>query len=258
VRRFSARDGAANFAACSALGILLAARFALAAGVTQVTVGPQAAPATQQTAVDPPSSPPKSKYESIEFANRPPQQRGGTPTQLLTSDSGVPRVLGALGVVIGCIFIVRYLGKKILGLQTIGSGGGVVQILSRTPISPRQQLMLIQVGRRIVLVANCGAAMNALCEITDADEVASLAGQLQQRRRTSATSAFLSIFGKAGASFEAQQEQEPIPTPQMAPDEEEVTTEDPVEPELATTRQEMRGLMDRVHQLAQHYRKTTS
>jgi flagellar biogenesis protein FliO len=169
------------------------------------------------------------------------------------------RVAGALGVVIGCIFIVRYIGKKLLGLQTSGSGGGVVQILSRTPVSPRQQLMLIQVGRRIVLVANCGAAMNALCEITDADEVASLAGQLQQRRRTSATSAFLSIFGKAGANFEAEQEQqEPIPTPQMAPDEDEVTTDDPVEPELATTRQEMRGLMDRVHQLAQHYRKTTS
>jgi flagellar biogenesis protein FliO len=169
------------------------------------------------------------------------------------------RVAGALGVVIGCIFIVRYIGKKLLGLQTSGSGGGGVQILSRTPVSPRQQLMLIQVGRRIVLVANCGAAMNALCEITDADEVASLAGQLQQRRRTSATSAFLSIFGKAGANFEAEQEQqEPIPTPQMAPDEDEVTTDDQVEPELATTRQEMRGLMDRVHQLAQHYRKTTS
>jgi len=258
VRRASAMDGAANFAAWSALGILLAARSTLAAAgadgrVAQITFGPQSAPTTQQTALAPPNTPPKSKYESIELGKHPPQQRGSTPTSFISTDSGVFRVVGALGVVIGCIFIVRFAGKKFLGLQTTGSGGGVVQILSRTPISPRQQLMLIQVGRRIVLVANCGAAMNALCEISDADEVAALAGQLQERKRTSATSAFLSIFGKAGAKFEAQQQT--MATTEIHSEEE--ASQEPLEPELATTRQEMRGLMDRVHQLAQHYRRTT-
>jgi flagellar biogenesis protein FliO len=252
-------DGAANFAAWSALGIIIAARSALGATavdsrIAQITFGPQSAPTTQQAAVALPKPQPKSSYESIELSKHPPQQRASGPTQLITTDSGVMRVVGALGVVIGCIFIVRYVGKKFLGLQTTGSGGGVVQILSRTPVSPRQQLMLIQVGRRIVLVANCGVAMNALCEISDADEVAALAGQLQERRRTSTTSAFLSMFGKAGAKMEAQQE--PIATPEMNSDDEELSNE-PVEPELATTKQEMRGLMDRVHQLAQHYRKTT-
>jgi len=252
-------DGAAIFAAWSALGIILAARSALAATaadsrVAQITFGPQSAPTTQQAAVAPQKPQPKSAYESIELAKHPPQQRASGSTQLITTDSGLMRVVGALGVVLGCIFIVRWAGKRFLGLQTTASGGGAVQILSRTPVSPRQQLMLIQVGRRIVLVANCGAAMNALCEISDADEVAALAGQLQERRRTSATSAFLSIFGKAGAKMEAQQET--IATPEMNSDEEEPSNE-PLEPELATTRQEMRGLMDRVHQLAQHYRKTT-
>ncbi len=241
-------DGAANFAAWSALGVMLAARSVLAAAagdarVAQITFGPQSAPTTQQTAATPPP-PKKSSYESIELGKRPPQQKSA-PTSLVNTDSSAIRVVGALGVVLGCIFIVRWAGKKFLGLQTT---------LSRTPVSPRQQLMLIQVGRRIVLVANCGVQMNALCEISDADEVASLAGQLQERRRTSATSAFLSIFGKAGAKFEAQQE--PIASPQVnEPDDE--PSSDPVEPELATTRQEMRGLMDRVHQLAQHYRRPT-
>jgi flagellar biogenesis protein FliO len=246
-------DGAANFAAWSALAILLAARSVLAAGVAQITVGPQSAPTTQQTALAPPTAPPKSKYESIEFNKRPSPQQTSTPTPLISSDSGVLRVLGALGVVLGCIFLVRWTGKKILGLQNAGSGGGVVQILCRTPVSPRQQLMLIQIGRKMILVANCGTSMNALCEITDPDEVAALAGQLQERRRTSATSAFLSLFGKAGAKFEAQAE--PI-AGETTPEEE--TSQEPVEPELATTRAEMRGLMDRVHQLAQHYRRTTS
>ena len=258
MRRTSAIDGAANFVAWGALGILLAARLALAAAasgdgrVAQITFGPPAAPTTQQTAVTPPPAK-KSAYESIELGKRPPQPKS-SPTSIINTDSSALRVVGALGVVLGCIFIVRLAGKRFLGLQATGGAGGVVQILSRTPVSPRQQLMLIQVGRRIVLVANCGVQMNALCEISDADEVAALAGELQQRRRTSATSAFLSIFGKAGAKFEAQQE--PIASPQINEDEDE-PSQDPVEPELATTRQEMRGLMDRVHQLAQHYRRTT-
>jgi flagellar biogenesis protein FliO len=252
-------DGAANFAAWSALGIMLAARSALAAAaadgrITQITFGPPAAPTTQQAAVAPPKTASKSQYESIELGKRPPQQKSN-PTSLITTDSGVIRVVGALGVVLGCIFIVRFAGKKFLGLQSTGAAAGAVQILSRTPVSPRQQLMLIQVGRRIVLVANCGVQMNALCEFTAADEVAALAGELQQKRRTSATSAFLSIFGKAGAKFEA--EQHTIATPEIASDE-EPSPDDPLEPELATTRQEMRGLMDRVHQLAQHYRRTST
>ena len=253
MRRASAMDGAANFAAWSALGIVIAAGSALGAGVAQVTFGPQAAPTTQQTAIAPPTTPTKSKYESIELGKRPPQQHSNSPSSLVNSDSGVVRVVGALAVVLGCIFVVRWAGKKFLGLQSTASGSGPVQILCRIPIAPRQQLMLLQIGRRILLIANCGTAMNTLCEISDADEVAALAGQLQERKRTSATSAFLSIFGKAGANFEAQQDLI-SPSETSPPDE----SADPVEPELATTRQEMRGLMDRVHQLTQHYRRSTS
>jgi len=258
VRRASAMDGAANFAAWSALGVMLAARSILAAAagadsrVAQITFGPTTAPTTQQTAIAP-SPIKKSAYESIELGKHPSQPKTNANSPL-TSDSSALRVVGALGVVLGCIFIVRYAGKKFLGLQNTASSGGAVQILSRTPVSPRQQLMLIQVGRRIVLVANCGAAMNALCEISDADEVASLAGQLQERRRTSATSAFLGTFGKAGAQYEARQE---TIAPTGINEEQDEPSPDLVEPELATTRQEMRGLMDRVHQLAQHYRRPT-
>jgi len=55
-------DGAANFAAWSALGILLAARSAFAAAatdgrVTQISFGPQSNPTTQQTAVAPSKTP---------------------------------------------------------------------------------------------------------------------------------------------------------------------------------------------------------
>jgi flagellar biogenesis protein FliO len=193
----------------------------------------------------------KADYESIELARRAGQQKASGVT-IPNHDSSVMRVAGALGVVLGSIFVVRWVGRKFLGMQAGNNSNGPVQVLSRTSIAPRQQLMLIQVGRRVVLVANCGTAMNALCEISDAEEVAALAGELQQKKRGSA-SAFLSMFGRAGAKFEA--EQAAIAAPQISDDEE--TPREPVQPELATTRQEMRGLLDRVHKLSQHYRRTS-
>jgi len=84
--------------------------------------------------------------------------------------------------------------------------------------------------------------------------VAAIAGELLQRKRGSATATFLSMFGRAGARFEA--EQEAIATPQIEKEDEDSPRE-PLQPELATTRQEMRGLLDRVHKLSKHYRRTS-
>src|SRR5881394_2838588 len=188
---FCARDGAGNFALIAA-SILLAVSRSLCAD----------APATQPTTMPAVT---RSALENIELGRKNSPQR--TLTNPTNGDSGMMRVVGALGVVIGSILIVRWASRKFFGLQAGGIGSGPVQVLSRMAIAPRQQLMLIQVGRRIVLVGNCGTSMNPLCEISDADEVAALAGELQQKKRTSATSAFLSIFGKAGAKFEAEQQE---------------------------------------------------
>src|SRR5258708_27308911 len=54
----------------------------------------------------------------------------------------------ALGGVLVLIFAMRWLGKKMVP----GAGGGranrAVQVLVRAPVSARQQLMLVQIGRR--------------------------------------------------------------------------------------------------------------
>ena len=61
---------------------------------------------------------------------------------------GIDTTIVRLFFVLGCIFIVRWVGKKFLGLQSTASGSGPVQILCRIPIAPRQQLLLLQIGRR--------------------------------------------------------------------------------------------------------------
>ncbi len=76
-----------------------------------------------------------------------------------------------------------------------------VHVLSRTVIGPKQQLLLIQIGQRLVAVGDNGAQLTALCQITDPDEVASLIGQTRSAGRGEDTP-FSPVLGKAAAAYE--------------------------------------------------------
>ena len=62
---------------------------------------------------------------------------------------------------------------------------------------------MLRVGRRLLVVADGGGQMNTLSEITDADEVAALLGQLAGR---SGRAKFGSVFGKMRRSYEADED----------------------------------------------------
>ena len=65
-----------------------------------------------------------------------------------------------------------------------------VQLLSRTVLSPKQHVMLLRVGRRLVVIGDSGGQMSALSEITDPDEVAALVGQIRDEKLTAAGPTF--------------------------------------------------------------------
>jgi flagellar biogenesis protein FliO len=185
-------------------------------------------------------------YDRIELTRSP---RGGASAPGSASDNvfTVGRVTLALGVVLGCIFILRWASRHVLGLP----GGGsheAIQVLCRSMVSPRQQLMLVQVGRRLVLVANCGAQMNSLCEITDADEIAGILGQLHRRKNSAGTGAFLSLFRGASAPYEDAARDDEAPA--------EVKAEANGEVELAATRQELSGLLEKVRSVSRSFPQT--
>jgi flagellar biogenesis protein FliO len=83
------------------------------------------------------------------------------------------RTLLALAVVIVLIFVARILLKRfspVSGPQR----REVLDVLARTTVSPRHQLLLVRVGRRVVLVGQGPASLTTLSEVTDAEEVAAL------------------------------------------------------------------------------------
>lgn len=160
------------------------------------------------------------------------------------------RVLGAMGCVLGAILAVRWVGRRFLGLPTSRSSSGVIQVLCRSVLSPRQQLMLVQVGRRMVLVADCGSQMNPLCEITDPDEMAELGGKIQQQTRDSVSSSFKRLLGRAAAPYESTEGAEKMEDEAKAP-----AGEDVPPGALAKTREELGGLLEKVRLISRHFQK---
>lgn len=90
------------------------------------------------------------------------------------------RVIMALAVVIGLLMAVRVMLRKGVGMGgAAGRPSGVLQILARFPIARGQSLVVLQLGRRIVLLHQSSAGMRTLSEISDPDEVANLLSRME-------------------------------------------------------------------------------
>jgi flagellar biogenesis protein FliO len=85
------------------------------------------------------------------------------------------RLVAATAIVVALILLAR----KVFGrfVQTPGQASGAVKIVSRTLIAPRQQIVLVQIGRRVVALSDSAGRVTPICEISDADEVAGLLGR---------------------------------------------------------------------------------
>jgi flagellar biogenesis protein FliO len=80
-----------------------------------------------------------------------------------------------------------------------GGGGlpkNVVQILGRTPVAPRQHLVLLRFGSKLVLVSMVQGEARTISEITDPLEVDQLAGMCESQQSTSVTHSFREILAQ--------------------------------------------------------------
>jgi flagellar protein FliO/FliZ len=165
-----------------------------------------AEPTTRESAVVP-----QGKYETQPIARNDAaaaRSPASQPAAVLPSagqlDMG--RVALALAIVLGLIFVMRWAGRKFFPSASVPRSGNAMKILSRLAISPKQQLLMIQVGRRIVVVGDAGGQMSPLSEITDAEETAALVAQLTEEKSQQSLKGFGALFHRAEANFEAKTE----------------------------------------------------
>jgi flagellar biogenesis protein FliO len=166
-----------------------------------------------------------------------------SPAASTSSTVSMARVAAALIGVISLIFLLKWAGRGLLGQTPSARASGAVSVLTRSNIAPRQQIMLIQVGRRLVLVGNSGGAMNALCEIKEAEEVSELLGKVAADKTGSMARTFGTLFRKEEDKF-------------AEPAVEESEGAEAEEQDVGLARQEIRGLMDKVRGLSTQFRRT--
>jgi flagellar biogenesis protein FliO len=158
------------------------------------------------------------------------------------------RVGAALAAVIVLIFILRWLGKAFFPSAASRGQTRVVEVLSRSALAPKQQVMLLRVGRRLIVVGDSGTQMNTLCEISDPDEVAGLVGQLREEK-TAAAAAFTSLFGRFSRRYSGgDDEREEVGAMVELRDE-------PEEPAVLSAKGELDGLRERVRMLSEQFNR---
>ena len=173
---------------------------------------------------------------------------GSAPARLATGNGPVVpastnaldagRVGLALVVVLVAIFLLRWLARQFVRVGLPESKP--IKVLSRSVLSPKQQLLLLQVGKRLVVVGDSGGTMSPLCEINDPDEVAMLIGQASEDRPI--TKSFGRIFKRAKEPFD-----EPV-----APEPEEMAPA----PEIVEMSRDIGGLMEKVQSMRKQFKRT--
>jgi flagellar biogenesis protein FliO len=133
------------------------------------------------------------------------------------------RVVVSLAAVIGLILLLRW-GVRRMGVGR-GASSRAVQVVARCPVSHKHQILVVQVGRKLLVVGESGQQLSALSEISDPDEVAAVLGQVGRGND-------LSALVMASENAEPQADQE-------VPDE-----------ELSRARQQLNGLAEKVRGVA--------
>jgi flagellar biogenesis protein FliO len=163
------------------------------------------------------------------------------------------RVGFALAIVIALILGLRWGGKKLFGSAVVGHSTRAVQVLARSPISARQSILLVRVGRRVIVVGDNGAQMNPLSEITDPDEIASLVGQLHVERPGYSAGAFGRIFNRATDEMDAVAGEASETNDESVDRSQSGSGNAGFDPAIHETREELTGLMEKIRSLSQKF-----
>ena len=132
---------------------------------------------------------PKGETNPASQANgRGPPSIGGT----------IVNIISSLAIVLGLFFLVAWMMRR----GTSRSGGAlpsdVVQVLGRAQLSPKQQMHLLRVGDKLVLVAITPGGVRTLTEVTDPNEVTRLATACEAASAGSATESFRQVLSQLG------------------------------------------------------------
>lgn len=112
----------------------------------------------------------------------------------LAGPASLFKVGGGLALVLGLFLIVAWAMRRVGPASSPLLPREVVEVLGRAPLAGRQQVHLIRLGRKLVLVSVTATGIETLSEVTEPEEVDRLTGLCRQTMPGSATAAFREVL----------------------------------------------------------------
>ena len=90
------------------------------------------------------------------------------------AEPGLGGAFAATVVVVALLLGAFVLLRKFMGRSRFFAPGNSMRVLARRPIAPRQEVVLVEIGSRVLVVGATRESLSRLGEITSAEEIASL------------------------------------------------------------------------------------
>jgi len=116
------------------------------------------------------------------------QSTGGASTDTAGAGSSLIGVMASLAVVIGLLVLVLWVMRRALPGGTRKLPTEVLDVLGYAPLGNRQQMQLLRLGNKLLLVSVTATGAETLTEVTDPDEVEHLT-KLSRQPATAAPAA---------------------------------------------------------------------
>ena len=113
----------------------------------------------------------------------------------------VLNTLTALGVVGGLILLVRTVLSRWTGRVVSGANSPMLEVLSRVSVAPRNHVLLMRLGKRILIVGDSSAGLQTLANIDDPEEVAGLLATVAAERSNNISGGFRHLLGRFNSEY---------------------------------------------------------
>lgn len=137
------------------------------------------------------------KYEPIPLSiGKDPRTDRGRQRPARSSGQAATTVVTSLTIVLAAFFLLVWVSRKTAPQGLSPLPGEVVESLGRAQLTARQQMQLIRLGRKLVLLSVTSTGVETITEVTDLDEVDRLCSLCQKDRSGSVTESFRQVLSQ--------------------------------------------------------------
>lgn len=117
-----------------------------------------------------------------------------------STNKAMTTVISGLAIVIGLFLAFAWLTKRAAPKSMMALPGEVVEVLGRAPLNSKQQMQLVRLGNRLLLLAMSTDSAETLAEISDPAEVDRLTAICRQNAPGSVTETFRQVLSELGST----------------------------------------------------------